>query len=217
VAGPTRSQQAVEADGVGAQAPSLLGDVSCRGKAARGKAGGGGALPPTPAMKRYAVSLSQQKGIAPPVGYARSGAVCRAFLDQHAPGKGRAGEDVALPGAAWPVAEEATPQQLDTEGPGTAVADGQAPSPPRNRKGRAPAASTRKAAPAGHRTSPPPAQDRPRAGSGAAVPPEAGGTALRIPFGNKEAAQRLGARYGAGGWYAPPGVALDPFRERGWM
>ena len=47
--------------------------------------------------------------------------------------------------------------------------------------------------------------------------PEAAGTSLRIPFGNKEAAQQLGARYRAGGWYAPPGVALDPFRERGWM
>ena len=84
-------------------------------------------------------------------------------------------------------------------------------------KGRAPAASTRKTAPAGRRTSPPPAKDRPRAGSGAVVRPEAGGTPLRIPFGNKEAAQKLGVRYGAGGYYAPPGVALDPFRERGWM
>jgi len=60
-------------------------------------------------------------------------------------------------------------------------------------------------------------QDRPRAGSGAAARPEASGTPLRIPFGNKEAAQKLGARYGASGWYAPPGVALDPFRKRGWM
>ena len=42
-------------------------------------------------------------------------------------------------------------------------------------------------------------------------------TPLRIPFGNKEAAQQLGARYRPGGWYAPPGVALDPFRERGWL
>ena len=43
------------------------------------------------------------------------------------------------------------------------------------------------------------------------------GTRLRIPFGNKEAAQQLGARYRAGNWYAPPGVALDPFRQRGWV
>ena len=42
-------------------------------------------------------------------------------------------------------------------------------------------------------------------------------TPLRIPFGNKEAAQRFGARYRAGGWYAPPGADLGPFRERGWL
>ena len=47
--------------------------------------------------------------------------------------------------------------------------------------------------------------------------PDAAGTPLHIPFGNKEAAQQLGARYRAGGWYAPPGVELDPFRQRGWV
>ena len=50
--------------------------------------------------------------------------------------------------------------------------------------------------------------------SGAA---DATGTRLRIPFGNKAVAQQLGARYRAGGWYAPRGVALDPFRQRGWL
>ncbi len=63
----------------------------------------------------------------------------------------------------------------------------------------------------------PAVEDRPRAGSSAAARLGAGGTPLRIPFGNKEAAQKLGARYGAGGWYAPPGVALDPFHEHGWV
>ncbi|MBV8612663.1 MAG: hypothetical protein JOY66_02680 [Acetobacteraceae bacterium] len=42
-------------------------------------------------------------------------------------------------------------------------------------------------------------------------------TRLRIPFGNKEAAQRLGARYRDGGWYAPVGADLAPFHERGWL
>jgi DNA topoisomerase III len=42
-------------------------------------------------------------------------------------------------------------------------------------------------------------------------------TPLRIPFGNKETAQKLGARYGSGGWYAPPGVSLDAFSKRGWL
>ena len=42
-------------------------------------------------------------------------------------------------------------------------------------------------------------------------------TPLKIPCGNKEIAFELGARYAAGGWYAPAGVDLAPFRERGWL
>ena len=42
-------------------------------------------------------------------------------------------------------------------------------------------------------------------------------TPLRIPYGNKEVALELGARYAARGWYAPPGVNLAAFRERGWL
>ncbi len=43
-----------------------------------------------------------------------------------------------------------------------------------------------------------------------------GETALKIPFGNKETAQSLGARYRAGGWFAPPGIDLKPFQDKGW-
>jgi DNA topoisomerase-3 len=43
------------------------------------------------------------------------------------------------------------------------------------------------------------------------------GTPLRIPFGNKDVALKLGARYGSTGWYAPPGVDLSAFGERGWL
>ena len=42
-------------------------------------------------------------------------------------------------------------------------------------------------------------------------------TPLRIPYGNKETAQKLGARYAAGGWYAPPGVDLSAFSAQGWL
>ncbi|MDA1287169.1 MAG: DUF5710 domain-containing protein [Proteobacteria bacterium] len=42
-------------------------------------------------------------------------------------------------------------------------------------------------------------------------------TPLRIPYGNKEAAQKLGARYAEGGWYAPPGVDLTEFKSKGWL
>ena len=43
------------------------------------------------------------------------------------------------------------------------------------------------------------------------------GTPLQIPYGNKEVALQLGARYSASGWYAPPGVDLVAFRKRGWL
>jgi DNA topoisomerase-3 len=43
------------------------------------------------------------------------------------------------------------------------------------------------------------------------------GTPLRIPYGNKDVAMKLGARYGSAGWYAPPGVDLSVFGERGWL
>jgi DNA topoisomerase III len=43
------------------------------------------AYPPTPAMKRFADSLSRQKGIKPPPGYKMSISICRKFLSEHAP------------------------------------------------------------------------------------------------------------------------------------
>src|SRR6516165_176745 len=48
-----------------------------------------------------------------------------------------------------------------------------------------------------------------------AQPNSVAGTPLRIPYGNKDVALRLGARYGSAGWYAPPGVDLSTFSERG--
>jgi DNA topoisomerase-3 len=42
-------------------------------------------------------------------------------------------------------------------------------------------------------------------------------TPLNIPFGNKQLAMRLGARYHSGTWFAPPGANLEPFREKGWL
>jgi DNA topoisomerase III len=48
-------------------------------------------------------------------------------------------------------------------------------------------------------------------------PNSVAGTPLRIPYGNKDVAMKLGARYGSSGWYAPPGVDLSAFGERGWL
>jgi DNA topoisomerase-3 len=50
-----------------------------------------------------------------------------------------------------------------------------------------------------------------------AQPNSVTGTPLRIPYGNKEVALKLGARYRSGGWYAPPGVDLGAFGERDWL
>ncbi len=58
--------------------PALLGASDSNGAAA---------YPPTLAMKRFADSLSRQKGIKPPLGYKTSISICRKFLSEHAPNK----------------------------------------------------------------------------------------------------------------------------------
>ncbi len=60
---------------------------------------------------------------------------------------------------------------------------------------------------------------RPDQAKKGAVSPDGPGTDthLCIPFGNKEVALQLGARYRSGGWYAPSGTDLACFRQRGWL
>ena len=58
-------------------------------------AGDARSRPPTPAMKRFADKIAREKGVKPPPGYARTGSICRAFLDQHAPRKADAGTPLA--------------------------------------------------------------------------------------------------------------------------
>ena len=43
--------------------------------------------PPTAAMRKFAAAIARNKGIRAPGGYTKSAAVCRAFLDRHAPGR----------------------------------------------------------------------------------------------------------------------------------
>ena len=155
--------------------------------------GGGGVRPPTPAMIRFADSLARQKHIEPPPDYATSGSVCRAFLEQHAP---RKAVDVAADEGAKPAKRRRKPG-----GKRAGLAAVKSPAPvKRTRKSRSATGS----APA----SPPPSPARQNSDAD---------TPLRIPYGNKEVAQKLGARYGAGGWYAPPGVDLSAFREKRWL
>jgi DNA topoisomerase-3 len=65
-------------EGATAGGPALLGMSG---------GNGAGAYPPTLAMKRFADSLSRQKGIKPPPGYKTSISICRKFLSEHAPKK----------------------------------------------------------------------------------------------------------------------------------
>ena len=188
--------------------------------------GDGADRPPTAAMKRYVDSLARQKGLRPPEGYAVSGAACRGFLDQHAPPRStvQAGNQEQQ----VPAAVQAKPQARyrkkspDLRAPESAHPD--------NAIGKPMARKRRKASSKSATRSPDQASrpdkvsslgkvSRPGKVHGDAVAADApgGDTPLRIPFGNKEVALQLGARYRAGGWYAPPGIDLDGFRQRGWL
>ena len=150
-----------------------------------GFGGAGGNRPPTPAMKRFAVTISRQKRVSLPAGYATSGSICRAFLQQHAPKK---------------TGETSPGEQSSSAGMSEGVDENQSAMPVNSRAKRvrksakltadvtdAPARRTRKpkAATASGTDAP----------SSPSQKPATENTPLRIPYGNKEVAQRLGARY----------------------
>jgi len=177
--------------------PPLLG--SARG-------GGNDARPPTSAMKRYADSIARQKRIRPPPGYATSLSICRAFLEHHAPRKAGSGRAADLG------CTVASPAQ---------VSSGESNRPARKRRqgaGVTAGGPAHKKAARGRKTGKrklngPLANASPRLARRDA----GGNTPLKIPYGNKEVALELGARYDAGGWHAPPGVDLAAFKEKGWL
>ena len=200
-----------------------------------GAAGGNGAVayPPTPAMKRFADSLVRQKGIKPPPGYKTSISICRKFLNEHAPKKpdgGTAGKHEPKP---------VSPAQLlyakkIAQGKGLIIPDEAKASSAvmsawidlnrgTKRRGRSRKTVYKTAGSIASQSPAPKKRSRKRkAGADAsastpAQPNSAAGTPLRIPYGNKEVALKLGARYGSAGWYAPPGVDLSAFGERGWL
>jgi DNA topoisomerase III len=214
-------------DGAAAGGPPLLGAAVGNGPAA---------YPPTPAMNRFADSLARQKGIKPPPGYKTSISICGAFLKQHAPKKtdGATGKlepkpvspaqmlyarriaqakGVVIPEeakansaamSAWIESNRGTKRRKRGHKTAYELAGSVAPqstaTKKRSRKRKADAAA------APH-----------RAPSAPAPPNSISGTPLRIPYGNKELALKLGARYRPGGWYAPPGADLSAFGERGWL
>jgi DNA topoisomerase-3 len=212
-------------EGAAAGGPPLLG-------AAVGKDAAG--YPPTPAMKRFADSLARQKGIEPPPGYKTSISICSAFLKQHAPKKvdgetaGELESKAVSPaqmlyakkiaqGKGIVIPDEAKANSADM----SAWIDSNRGTKRRGKRSRETAyKSMGSVAP---RSTAPAERTRKRranaatATSSPAQPVAKSGTPLRIPYGNKEVAMKLGARYGSEGWYAPPGVDLSGFGERGWL
>jgi DNA topoisomerase-3 len=185
--------------------------------------------PPTPAMKRFADSIARQKGIKPPLGYTKSGSVCRAFLNEHAPKKaGGESSGMASPKLATPAqmsfAEKIAQEKnivIPDEAKATAAAmSAWIDSNKSTERGKRVGKTAKKPA----KPTAPEKKARKRTGNNAAAAPPIparqnteGDTPLRIPYGNKDVALKLGARYRSGGWYAPPGVDLAAFEERAWL
>jgi DNA topoisomerase-3 len=216
-----RQEMVAAIDAVCAQASRIIGRLqegaTTVGTSLLGVAKARGAdRPPTPAMKRLVDSLAQQKGLQPPRGYTASSAACRAFLDQHAPRK-----DEIQATAQANVKQPAPARRTYTRRPAPDRGNsGVLPTPIDVHQRQRPGEPDRKAN--GRKRKVASAKPRTRrtaqAREGALSSDAPGGdTPLHIPFGNKEAAIQLGARYRAGGWYAPPGVDLDGFRQRGWL
>ena len=198
-------------------------------------AGDAGSRPPTPAMKRFADSIARGKGVKPPPGYATTGSICRAFLNQHAPRKADAG----IPGATG--STPASPAQIlfaqklaqekgivipdeakaSSAAMSTWIDSNQVKKSGKSRRKRV-NTPTKSIAP---KSAVPKTRSRKRAANIVATvtpsTPARGNsetdTPLRIPYGNKDTALIFGARYRAGGWYAPAGVELAAFGERGWL
>jgi DNA topoisomerase III len=210
-------------EGATAGAPSLLGSAGGNGT---------GTYPPTPAMKRFVDSLVRQKGIKPPPGYKTSISICRKFLSEHAPKK----SDGETAGKLDP--KPVSPAQLLyakklAQGKGLIIPDDARTNSAamsawidtnRDKKRRRLKCKTynRRVGSVAHQATASPKRSRKQkvdtdAASMAPPPANSNRTPLRIPYGNKEVALKLGARYGSGGWYAPPGVDLSAFAERGWL
>jgi DNA topoisomerase-3 len=189
---------------------------------------GAGTYPPTAAMKRFADSLVRQKRVKPPPGYKTSISICRKFLSEHAPKK----SDGETAGKLDP--KPINPAQLlyakklaqakglvipdDARTNSTAMSAWIDANRGKNRRKLSRKTLIGSAVP----PAPSPKMSRKQkigtdSVSTASVSTNSSRTPLRIPYGNKEVALKLGARYGSGGWYAPPGVDLSAFGEQGWL
>jgi DNA topoisomerase-3 len=194
---------------------------------------GAAAYPPTPAMKRFADSLIRQKGIKAPAGYKTSISICRKFLSEHAPKK----VDGETHGTREPKA--VTPAQMlyakkIAQGKGLVIPDEAkansmtmsawiaSNSDTKRRKPSRMTAHNSTGSTATKLTAPRKKSRKRKSATADATsmpaePNPVAGTLLRIPYGNKDIALKLGARYRSGRWHAPPGADLSAFAERGWL
>ena len=188
---------------------------------------------PTPAMKRFADSLARQKGIKPPPGYNTSISICRKFLSEHAPKKAESETPGKLDSKPVSPAQmlyaKKVAQGIGVVIPEEAKANSAAMSAwidsnrsaKRRKRGRKTA--YKPAGSAAPQSAGPTKRSRKRKAGADAAPPTPAhsnsvtGTPLKIPYGNKDVAMKLGARYGSAGWHAPPGVDLSAFGARGWL
>jgi DNA topoisomerase-3 len=182
-------------------------------------------------MRRFADSLVRQKKIKPPPGYKTSISICRKFLSEHAPKKA-GGETAGKLGLKPASAAQLLYAKKLAQGKGLIIPDDartnsavmfawiDANRGKKRRKFKC-KTSNRPVGSVAPQGAPPKRSRKQKAGSDAAstapAPKNSIGTPLRIPYGNKEVALKLGARYGSEGWYAPPEVDLSAFAERGWL
>jgi DNA topoisomerase-3 len=184
-------------------------------------------------MKRFADSLVRQKGIKPPAGYKTSISICRKFLNENAPKKADGETAGKLEPKSVSQAQLLYAKKI-AQGKGLVIPDEATASSAamsawidsnrdskrrwRGRKTAYKPTGSVAPQPAG-----PTKRSRKRKAIADATPPapfrpnSVAGTQLRIPYGNRDVAMKLGARYGSAGWYAPPGVDLSAFGERGWL
>jgi DNA topoisomerase-3 len=178
-------------------------------------------------MKRFADSLVRQKRIKPPPGYKTSISICRKFLSEHAPKKSDGETAGKLDSKPVSPAQLLYAKKL-AQGNGLVIPDDSRTNSVTmsawidTNRGKKRRKVNRKTSNRPVGSAAPPKRSRKRkvnadAASTAPVSANSSRTPLRIPYGNKEVALKLGARYGSGGWYAPPGVDLSAFGERGWL
>ena len=203
---------------------------------------GGAGNPPLPLLRRRGMLCIRPKpahsgnpGIAaykPPPGYKTSISICRKFLNEHAPKKAEGETGGKLEPRPVSPAQLLYAKKI-AQGKGLIIPDEAKASSvaisawidsnrdsKRRRRGRKTA--YKPAGSAAAQSAGPTKRSRKRKGADAAPSTpahsnSAARTPLRIPYGNKDVATKLGARYGSAGWYAPPGVDLSAFGKRGWL